>query len=216
MCSSIWGAYPSRGHLQPSPDLLCRWPSHFSLARFRSSQRTEADDSIARRVLAPLPVAPAPPRFRTHPQLRLSGQPQACHSVAALLSVARLGATTASRTTRFLLHQRRARSLALSQLWWADGGRRAVYNCRNATSFSTAGRCRLKRLSPTRILRVSRRAPSLCVLPHNKSLPSDSSTTLFAIFLRGIELLGAWCHVSHALAQLRRTFTPLIPSIEFA
>src|SRR5215831_2146269 len=28
--------HPSRGHLQPSPGLLHRWPSHFSLARFRS------------------------------------------------------------------------------------------------------------------------------------------------------------------------------------
>src|SRR5438874_1950571 len=27
--------HPSRGHLQPSPGLLCQWPSHLSLARFR-------------------------------------------------------------------------------------------------------------------------------------------------------------------------------------
>jgi hypothetical protein len=27
--------HPSRGHLQPPPGLLCRWPSHLSLARFR-------------------------------------------------------------------------------------------------------------------------------------------------------------------------------------
>jgi hypothetical protein len=27
--------HPSRGHLQPPPGLLCQWPSHFSLVRFR-------------------------------------------------------------------------------------------------------------------------------------------------------------------------------------
>src|SRR6266853_2030749 len=40
--------YPSGGHLQPSPGLLCRWPSHFSLARFRRPQQTEVADPTCR------------------------------------------------------------------------------------------------------------------------------------------------------------------------
>ncbi len=40
--------HPSRGHLQPSPALVCGWESYFSLARFGAQQRTEAHDLIAR------------------------------------------------------------------------------------------------------------------------------------------------------------------------
>src|SRR5205807_9052499 len=40
--------YPSRGHLQPSPGLLHRWPGHLSLARFGSPQSTEAQNPIGR------------------------------------------------------------------------------------------------------------------------------------------------------------------------
>jgi hypothetical protein len=34
--------------LQSPPRLLCRWPSDFSLARFRPQQRTEVAASICR------------------------------------------------------------------------------------------------------------------------------------------------------------------------
>jgi len=40
--------HPSRRHLQPPTRLLGRRPSHLSLARFRSPQRTQVDDSGAR------------------------------------------------------------------------------------------------------------------------------------------------------------------------
>ena len=46
MCSSIWAAHPSRGHLQPSSSFFCGWQSHFSLVRLRSQQRTEVADSV--------------------------------------------------------------------------------------------------------------------------------------------------------------------------
>ena len=49
ICAPVSGPlHPSRGHLQPSPGLLCRWQSHFPLARLRSPQRTEVDDPFAR------------------------------------------------------------------------------------------------------------------------------------------------------------------------
>ena len=49
VCAPVSGPlHPSRSHLQPSPGLVCRREGHFSLARFRSPQRTEVDDSIAR------------------------------------------------------------------------------------------------------------------------------------------------------------------------
>ena len=75
------------------------------------------------------------------------------------------------------------RSLALSQVWWTDGGRRKAYGCTNPTSFSTVVHfCRMKRLSPTRILCASRRALSLCVFnPEQNSILnflSASSTIL--------------------------------------
>jgi len=40
--------HPSRGHLQPSLAVLCRWPSYLSLARFGPQQRTEVPASICR------------------------------------------------------------------------------------------------------------------------------------------------------------------------
>src|SRR5437667_11478920 len=53
--TSLWGPrvcaaisrplHSSRGSLQPSPGLLCRWPSHLSLARFRRPQQTQVPAS---------------------------------------------------------------------------------------------------------------------------------------------------------------------------
>ena len=48
-CAPVSGPlHPPRGHLQPSPGLICRRESHLSLARLCSQQRTEVDDLIAR------------------------------------------------------------------------------------------------------------------------------------------------------------------------
>jgi hypothetical protein len=49
----------------------------------------------------------------------------------------------------------------LPQVWWTDGGHPEVHRCGHPTFFSTAGHCcRMKRLSPARILRAFRRARS--------------------------------------------------------
>src|SRR5260370_27625298 len=86
--------HSSGGYLQPPSALLCRWPSHLSLARFRPPQRTETHGPIPRRVLAPLPTAYPAARLRAHPQLRLSDQPAACPSPTSFLSPSRLVTTT--------------------------------------------------------------------------------------------------------------------------
>ena len=95
-----------------------------------------------------------------------------CRFPAAMLSLAWRGTTTAGGSKCRLLE----RSLALSQVWRTDGGRRKAYGCGNPTSFPTIAHfCRMKRLSPTRILRASLRALSLCALTQNKTPFSTSS-----------------------------------------
>ena len=75
LCAPVSGPlHPPRGHLQPSPGLVCGWQSHFPLARLRSPQRTEVADPIAGSILAPLPVARASQRLRPHSELRLAGR----------------------------------------------------------------------------------------------------------------------------------------------
>src|SRR5207249_11959515 len=115
--------YPSRGHLQPSPGLLHRWPGHLSLARFGSPQSTEAQNPIGRQVLTSLLTAHPSERLRAHSTFRLSGQPPAHQASAALLSVAGLETTAASGTPRFL-HRRGSWSLSLPQLWRTNEGHR--------------------------------------------------------------------------------------------
>jgi hypothetical protein len=123
--------------------------------------------------------APAPERFRAHPQLRLPGQPQTCHHLATFLPTARRG--TANRATGF--HRRSQRSLVLPQVWWTDDGRRNTHRCRNPTSFPTGSRgCGMKRLSSIRKC-FSHRSLPLCLASERTSF-SSSSTTLFTILFR--------------------------------
>ena len=163
----------------------------------------------------PLPTAYRSARLRAHPQLRLPGQPAACHSSTALLSPSRLSTTAASRTKR-LLHQRLFRSLALPEVRWPDEGYRAAYRCRNPTPLAASGhRGSMKALSPIRILRVPRHGSHFFALPSNNSLLPASPTTFFTILFRRNETPHARCHVVHPGARPWRTSTPLLPIIEF-
>jgi hypothetical protein len=94
--------------------------------------------------------------------------------------------------------------------WLPDGDRlRKAYGCRNPTSFSPVAHfCRMKRLSPTRILRASRRASSLCVLTHNKTPFSTSSERPPRAPVRSRRLLPC------SAAQSPRHSTPLSPPIQ--
>jgi len=69
---------------------------------------------------APLSVAPAPERLRTHPLFWLPGQSATLHALAALLSITRRATETAGRSRNLRLD----RALALSQMCWTNGGRR--------------------------------------------------------------------------------------------
>jgi serine/threonine protein kinase len=199
--------HASRSYLQPPPSLVHGREGHFSLARLRSQQRTEAHDLIARSILATLPVAPASQRFRAHPQFRVPSQPATCHSPAALLSIARRSPATAGRSRRLWLGP----SLALPQVWWTNGGRRKAHRCRNPTSFSTtAQHRRMKRLSQTRILRVFPRASFLCALAQNKSLPPSIAPSLKCSFAA----TRSRCHLPCSTAQPRRRFASLLPLIQ--
>jgi len=92
---------------------------------------------------------------------------------AAMLSLAWHGTRAAGGSKCRLLE----RPLALSQVWWTDGGRRKALRCGNPTSLPTMAHfCRMKRLSPTRILRASQRALSFCALTQNKTPFSTSLT----------------------------------------
>src|SRR5205823_15064638 len=107
--------------------------------------------------------------------------------------VAGLETTAASGTPRFL-HRRGSWSLSLPQLWRTNEGHRLAHRCRHPASFSTSGnRCGMKTLSPTRIFRVLRHAPYLCVLPLPKSLLPASSALVIVILSCGSQPLGTWC-----------------------
>jgi hypothetical protein len=143
--------HASRGHLQSSSGLPPRWPSHLSLARFRSPQRTETHDPPARRILAPFLTAYPSARLCAHPPFRLPGQPHACLDLAPLLSLAGPNFTTVYpvRACPSLFH----RHLALPQLRWAHGSGRKVRRCRNPISLPTRGRrSSMNRLSPAKQL----------------------------------------------------------------
>src|SRR5215472_6264354 len=160
ICAPLSGPlHPSRGHLQPSIGRVCRRKGHLSLARFRPQQRTEIAFSSGGRVLAPLSVASTPGRFRAHPKLRIPGQSQTCHNLAALLSVARLYATTQSRGNPCQFK----RCLALPPLWWADADHRKAYRCGDPAPFSAVLGC-CRRMKPITTSRNS------CLLPVATSL----------------------------------------------
>ena len=73
----------------------------------------------------------------------------------------------------------------------------------------------MKRLSLTRILRVLRHAPYLCVLPSPRSLLSSSSALVMVILFSASQLVDTWCRELLSVAQSRHTSTPLLPTIEF-
>jgi len=113
-----------------------------------------------------------PQRFRTHSQFCFPGQSATCRFPAAMLSLAWHGTKPQADQKCRLLE----RSLALSQVWWTDAGPRKAYGCGIPTSFPTIAHfCRMKRLSPTRILRASQRALSRCAFTQNKTQFSTSS-----------------------------------------
>src|ERR1019366_1918643 len=149
------------------------------------------------------------------PELRLPRQPQARHTPTTLLSSARL--STAGRT-RHIRQQSLKRSLAMPKMRWTDDGHRKTHRCRNPTSFSShsSHRGRMKRLSTTRNLCVCQRAQSLCALPFHKPRLSVFSSLVFVRVLRFRGLSIPWCRLPCSTAQLRRTSTPHLPSIEFA
>src|SRR5208283_1154540 len=157
-------------------------------------------------------------RFRAHPQLRLLGQPQAYHHVAALLSVAGLSTRTAHRTKR-LLHQRLQRPLALPKVWRTDGGRRKTYGCGNPTSFSTAHRRRMRLPSTSRRVRVPCHAHCFCVFwrklslllpPHASPLPADGPRQRSFLSLRPPSCPAA--HPRHTCTPASSIIhSPLVP-----
>src|SRR2546429_6865977 len=107
-------------------------------------------------------------------------------------------------------------TLFRSQLWRTNEGHRVAHRCRHPASFSTSGnRCGMKTLSPTRIFRVLRHAPYLCVLPLPKSLLPASSALVIVILSCGSQPLGTGCRELLSVAQSRHTSTPLLPTIEF-
>jgi hypothetical protein len=59
----------------------------------------------------------------------------------------------------------------------------------------------MKRLSLTRILRVLRHAPYLCVLPLPRSLVSASSALVIATLFYASQLIGTWCRELLSVAQ---------------
>jgi hypothetical protein len=74
----------------------------------------------------------------------------------------------------------------------------------------------MKRIFLTRNFLASQNAQDFCALLPNRSLLAASSTTLFEVLFRSTQLIGAWCGVLCAAAQLRSIFRPFLPTIEFA
>src|SRR6266481_2292530 len=190
--------HPSRGHLQTSPRLHCRWPSDFSLARFRSPQRTQAHRFVTRQILASLPAAYSSERLRAYPALLFPGLPTAPHDIAPMLPVVGCGTRSAYRRTRFF-HRRRSRSLSLSQVWRTNEGHRTAHCRRNPTSFSTTDQlCGMKLLSPTPTLRALLRATPLFAWSENKFLLAAYSTTVFTTRFHRSHFLGPRCAIKCA------------------
>src|SRR5205823_9298522 len=178
-------------------------------------QSTEAQNPIGRQVLTSLLTAHPSERLRAHSTFRLSGQPPAHQASAALLSVAGLETTAASGTPRFL-HRRGSWSLSLPQLWRTNEGHRVAHRCRHPASFSTSGnRCGMKTLSPTRIFRVLRHAPYLCVLPLPKSLLPASSALVIVILSCGSQPLGTGCRELLSVAQRSEEHTSELQSLAY-
>ena len=78
--------HPSRSDFQPSTRHSCRWPGHFSLARFRSPQQEASDDAARQRVLTKISVARPAAWIRPHPLLRPAGASPPQRGAPALLA----------------------------------------------------------------------------------------------------------------------------------
>src|SRR5207247_10765224 len=157
---------------------------------------------IVRQVLTSLLTSHPSEMLRAHSTFRLSGQPPAHQASAALLSVAGLETTAASGTPRFL-HRRGSWSLSLPQLWRTNEGHRVAHRCRHPASFSTSGnRCGMNTLSPTRIFRVLRHAPYLCVLTLPKSLLPASYVLIIVILSCCSRFLGLESRELHYLFHM--------------
>src|ERR1700676_1296349 len=165
----------------------------------------------------PILVARASEGLRPHSELRLPRQPAARHSLAALLSIARRHTATPNRT-RSIRCQGIEPTLALSSMWWADGGHRENARRPDPAPFSPGPGpgCRMKPLSTIRKRCVLRHGPSLCVLPPNQSLLPASPAALLTAVLRFCQLSDNGCCLLRFAAQLRRTLTLHLLSIEFA
>jgi hypothetical protein len=182
---------PSRGHLQSSLALICRWPGHLSLARFGPLQRTATLDSIARQVLTPLPAAYSSARVCAYTALRFPSLPTALRNIAPMLPVVGCGTRSAYGITHSFLHRRRSGSLSLSQVWRTNEGHRTAHRCRDPTSLSATDQlCGMKLLSPTPTLRALLRATPLSASSKNEFLHAASSTTVFTIPFHPSHFLG--------------------------
>ena len=104
-------------------------------------------DAIAGRVLAPLPPASTPQRFRAHPPLRFPRQSPQSSTLAAVPCSTRLG--TSANRNRNIHGSGHEPPLVLSPMWRPHGNHRET-NCRsNPTSLPTQGvdSCSMKSLS---------------------------------------------------------------------
>ncbi len=142
------GSYTHRvANLQSPTGLLEGWPSHVSLEGFRASQPKAADDAADGRVPAPLPVASAAPRLRSHSQFRLPGQPASCCISATLFSVAELRTRISPRSSPGCKRFSGPRFLDVSSLRWTHAGDREAHRRPDPTPFS-APSLRMGRMKP--------------------------------------------------------------------
>ena len=168
------GAHTGRGqrhrnqrscHLQPPAGLLEGWPSHVSLEGFRASQPKTADDAAGGGVPAPLSVASASARLRSHSQFRLPGQPASCCIPATLFSVAERRTRISPRFSPGCKRSSGLRFLDVSSLRWTHAGDREAHRPPDPTPFS-APSLRMGRMKPqlrTRLTPVFRHEPAACV-----------------------------------------------------
>ena len=155
--------HSSRRHFQQPVGCSCQRPRHLPLARLRSRQQEAAHDPAGRRVLAPLPPAPAAARFYAHPQLRLPRQPAASRTPSALFAVApAIRSASSSATSVRATH---SLAVAMSALRRNHAGCRAPLRRATSPPISASSQP-VRRMNPhlqPRISLVLRRAHWFCV-----------------------------------------------------
>ena len=157
--------HPPCRHLQPPTGLLEGWPSHVSLEGFRASQPKTADDAAGGGVPAPLPVASASPRLRSHSQFRLPGQPASGCIPSTLFSVAERRTRISPRFSPGYKRFSGPRFLDVSSLRCTHASDREAHRRPDPTPFSTPS-LRMGRMKPqlrTRLTPVFRHEPAACV-----------------------------------------------------